>query len=122
MTEIEAFRLDLIEVICLAAQMTVFAYMLKDRIKVWGTRYLGTIAKWLGIFLPDHVSDLYSHDMQKVCRQVPIANRHTLNAFAASAQASCVPMAHDVSHSRDALRMRMHVNSDFACLVCHIGS
>lgn len=47
-------------------QMTIIAYMLKDRFKVWGQRYFGSIAEHLGIFVPVINSNLLTSSGLKV--------------------------------------------------------
>ncbi len=46
--------------------MTVVAYMLKDRMKVWGERYFRCIADWTGVFLPECNSWLCTSEGVKV--------------------------------------------------------
>lgn len=46
--------------------MTVVAYMVKDRIKVWGKRYFQCIADWTGVFLPEYNSWLCTSEGVKV--------------------------------------------------------
>ena len=47
----------------------MIAYMLKDRIKIWGKRYFGNIADWVGVFRPEYDSWLCTDEGTKVSRR-----------------------------------------------------
>ena len=47
----------------------MIAYMLKDRIKIWGKRYFGNIADWVGVFRPEYDSWLCTDEGTKVSRK-----------------------------------------------------